>query len=261
MEKESSNDARGGGAVPALRRAVQILDLLSGSGDKLTAADIARHLGLPKSTAHGLIGAMVEMRLLARSADGIYRLGPRPMRWAGSFLSQTDVVSAFQTFFEDNPDWSSYTVTLTVRDEAEVVYIACRNSDKPLGHTFVIGTHLPAPFTATGKVLLSELPESEIDTLFSDGLPQGMTPHSVRDLPALKQELTETRKRGFSIDDGQIREGMVCIGAPIRDFSGKTVAGIAISMLRSEVTPEDVLKLGRKMQMTATALSRSLGAA
>lgn len=260
MEKDNNAETRGGGAVPALRRAVQILDLLAIANQRLTATDIARHLGLPKSTAHGLIGAMVELRLLGRGADGSYRLGPHPMRWAGGFLSQTSVVSAFQEFFEHAPEWSSYTVTLTVLEEADVVYIGCRNSDKPLGHTFVLGTHLPAAFTATGKMLLSELPDGEIDTLFSDGLPPGLTPRSVRELPALKAELADIRARGFSIDDGQIREGMICLGAPIRDFTGKMVAGIAISVLRDEVTSETVPQLGRKMQLAAAALSRRLGA-
>ncbi|WP_091882081.1 IclR family transcriptional regulator C-terminal domain-containing protein [Phyllobacterium sp. OV277] len=37
-----------------------------------------------------------------------------------------------------------------------------------------------------------------------------------------------SRLRGYSIDDGQIREGMICIGAPIRDFTDNPVAKLLI---------------------------------
>lgn len=139
--------------VPALRRAVRILDLVSGSPRNLTAAELTRVLDLPKSTAHGLLAVMTELDLLARSADGTLRIGAHSLRWANGFLSQLDIVSAFNDHLAQRHDLDPYTVTLTVREGGEVVYIGCRNSAQPLGHTFRIGMRLPAPFTATGKIL------------------------------------------------------------------------------------------------------------
>lgn len=254
-----SNDG-GAASVPALRRAVDILDLVAGSKKRLNAAEITKTLGLPKSTAHGLLAAMVDLNLLIRNGDGIFHPGSHPMRWANSFLSELDVVSVFQEHFADNPDLARYTVTLTVREGDEVVYVGCRNSDQPLGFTFRIGMRLPAPFTATGKMLLSSLSENEVRAMFAGGFPRPLTARSVTEIPALLDELDATRQRGFSIDDGQIREGMICIGAALRDYSGKAVAGIAVSLMRSEASAEAVLELGEKMHAAADALSRRLGA-
>jgi DNA-binding IclR family transcriptional regulator len=244
--------------VPALRRATRILDLLAEPGQNLTAAEITRILGLPKSTAHGLLAVMDELDLVAKSADGTLRVGPHPLRWANSFLAQLDIVSTFHEYLAQRRELDPYTVTLTVREGREVVYIGCRNSAQPLGHTFRIGMRLPAPFTATGKMLLSDLTTDELKGLF-DSFPKPLTSRSVSTMYQLEQELAATRARGFSIDDGQIREGMICIGAVIRDHSGTAAAGIAVSLIRSEAGDEKVGLLGEELRQTAKALSEKLG--
>ncbi|WP_333629752.1 IclR family transcriptional regulator [Agrobacterium cavarae] len=252
-------DSSSAQTVPALRRAVGILDILA-SGKNLTAAEIARALGLPKSTAHGLLAVMSELDLVARSPDGTLKIGPHPLRWANAFLSQLDVVTTFQEVLARDRKLDPYTVTLTVREGAEVVYVGCRNSDQPLGQTFRIGMRLAAPFTATGKILLSDLKREELDHLLAD-FPKPLTQRSVRTVEELEKELELTRERGFSIDDGQIREGMICIGAALRDHSGSAVAGIAISMLRSEASDDRISELGAQLQVIAKGMSEGLGGA
>ncbi len=158
MTEPSSAPQKQGDSVPALRRAVLILDLIAKADRPLLAADIARLLDLPKSTAHGLLSVMLELDLLVRNPDGAFHMGPHPMRWADGFLSKMDILAVFKDYFAKDTALSRYTITLTVLDREEVVYIGCRHSDQPLGYMFRIGMRLPAPFTATGKMLLSELP-------------------------------------------------------------------------------------------------------
>ena len=85
--------------VPALRRAVNILDLVAASGGVMSATDITRTLSLPKSTVHGQLHALTDLGLLVKAADGTYRLGPHLMRWAEGFLSQMDIISLFRDYF------------------------------------------------------------------------------------------------------------------------------------------------------------------
>lgn len=250
------------GHAPALRRAVRVLDYIAAAPRRPTAADITRALDLPKSSAHGLLGAMADLRLVARAEDGGFRLGPHVMRWANSFLAELDLVSVFQDYFAENPDLARHTVTLSVRDGAEVVYLGCRNAAQPLGVTFRIGMRLPAAFTATGKALLAELDDAELDALLRrEGFPAPLTPCSAPSLEVLRGELAQVRQRGFSIDDGQVREGMICLGAVLRDHAGAASAAIALSLTRSEATEAEIASLGAQLRDAAAALSRRLGGA
>ncbi len=255
------SDDTEGSSAPALRRAVRMLDYVLTAAKRPNAAELTRALDMPKSSAHGLMSAMLELQLLARAEDGTFRLGPHLMRWANGFLSQLDIVSTFQEHFAQTPELAHYTVTLTVRDGTEVVYLSCRNSDQPLGVTFRIGMRLPAVFTATGKALLAELDDGALNDLLGKGFPAPLTARSVRDLPSLRRELAQFRERGFSTDDGQVRDGMICLGAVLRDHGDIAPAGIAISLTRSEATPERIERLGGKLRRAAEALSQRLGAA
>jgi IclR family transcriptional regulator, blcABC operon repressor len=248
-------------SVPALRRTVLILDLLSSAEKPLLASEITRSLGLPKSTVHGLLNVMMELNLLARNSDGAFRLGPHPMRWTNAFLAKMDIVSVFNAYFAKDTILKRYTMTLTVLDRDDVVYIGCRNSDQPLGQTFRIGMRLPAPFTATGQMFLSEMPDTELQRLFSSDFPAPMTSKSTQNLEQLREELVTTRERGFSVDNGQVCEGMICIGSAVRDHSGKMVAGIATSLMRSEASDDVLSKMGHEIRIASNALSRQLGAA
>ncbi|MGU3496705.1 IclR family transcriptional regulator [Xanthobacteraceae bacterium A53D] len=249
-----------GESVPALRRAVRILDLVGEAASRPNAAEIARALGLPKSTAHGLIACMVELELLARGSDGTFRPGPHVMRWAGGFLGQVDLVSAFRDALAEAPGLDAHTVTLSVLEGAEVVYLACRNSAAPLGITFRIGMRLPAAFTATGKAILATQDAWQVAARLAGDWPALLTARSTPTLPALAQELTEGRARGFSIDDGQVREGMVCLGAAIRDHTGQAAAGIAISLTQQEAGKAQVSALAESLMRIATAISARMGA-
>lgn len=254
-------EPRTASAVPALRRAVEVLDLLGHTSEPLAAADIARELGLPKSSAHGLIATMLELELVVRGADGRFRLGPRLMRWASGFLGQTNLVAEFQRVLARETDIDAHTVTLTVLDGREVVYVACRDSGDPLGLTFRIGMRLPAPYTATGKALLAAMPPGDLDRLFADpkSWPSPLTARGVGSLDQLRHELDVVRGRGYSLDDGEVREGMICLGASIRDHSGQAVAGIAVSLIRSQSSAALLETLGGRVRAAADAIARRLG--
>ncbi|TCT28178.1 IclR family transcriptional regulator [Martelella mediterranea] len=246
-------------SVPALRRTVLILDLIANVDAPMSAAEITRSLKLPKSTVHGLLTVMMELALIVRNSDGTYRIGPHTMRWANGFLSKMDIVSIFNEYFAQDTAFRHYTMTLTVLDHRDVVYIGCRNSDQPLGQTFRIGMRLPAPFTATGKILLSEMSEARLRHLFDSEFPAAMTSRSAKNLEQLMVELAATRERGFSIDDGQVSEGMICIGSAVRDHTGQIIAGIATSLMRTEASIEVVSDMGKTIGIAANNLSQQLG--
>lgn len=257
---QAHDEIRSGGAhVPALRRAVAILDHIAASAEAPTLSGLARALELPKSTAHGLVQAMEELGLLARGADGTLRTGPHPLRWAGDFLARTDLVSVFRCSVAESRRFEQFTVTMTVLDGREVVYIACSDANRPLDVAFRIGMRLPAPFTATGKALLAARPDRDVDALFAREFPAPLTRYSVASLAGLLRELDETRQRGFSVDDGQIREGLFCLGATVGDHTGQAVAALALSLTRSEATPDMIAMLGRTLMDAAADVSRRLG--
>ncbi len=247
--------------APAVVKASRVLDVLSQSSAPVSLAELARTLDMPKSSLHTICGTLAHLRLLTRLDGGQMTLGPHVMSWANAFLARSDITREFFAAWDEVSVLPQETITLSVLDGASVIYIACRNGDRPLGVTFRIGMRLPAPYAATGKAMLSTLPEDEIRKALSDSWPEPLTAAATPSLSALLEEIKEIRQRGYSIDDGEVREGMHCFGAPVFDSTGtRAVAGVAVSMLAHEINAATQEKAGKAIRALANRLSERLGA-
>lgn len=246
---------------PAVVRAVQVLDAIATSSDPLTLADLTRLTGAPKSSLHGMCDTLVQLQLVKRLPSGAMALGPHVMTWANAFLAQTQITEEFRALWDQADAFHDATVTLSMLEGDAVVYLACQNGDRPLGVTFRIGMRLPAPYTATGKAMLSTMPAADVQRLFADGLPPPLTRASVASVTALADELQQVRAVGYSVDNGQMREGMTCFGAPVFDAQSARAAGaIAVSYLTSEIDTATGERIGQQVRALADRLSARLGA-
>lgn len=249
---------------PAVGRAVRILDLVARSARPLTSAELARDTGLPKSSLHGLCETLIQLRLLQRTGNGALAMGPHVMTWANAFLAHTNILQEFYVAWQESQLFTMETITLSVLDGRDVVYIACQNGTRPLDVTFRNGMRMPAPYTATGKAMLSTLPDHEVCTLLEAApWPQPLTRRSVPSLDALLAELAQCRQHGYSIDDAQVRDGMHCFGAAVFDASNqqRAVAGLAVSFLKVDLDrPDKIDQIGRDIRALADRLSARMGA-
>ncbi len=247
--------------VPALERGVRILDFAARSKTYPTLTEIARHLGIAKSSAHTLCNTLVTLELLIRRPDQSYQLGPHVMRWSNAFTEQSDVAAEFASIWDKETELPGATITLTVLEGAEVVYIAARNS--AVSHSLIefrAGMRLPAAFTATGKAFLSHMTDFEVRRLYPGGLPAPRTPKSVRTPDALIAELREFRRAGWSVDNQQVAEGIVCFGAAVLDSRNRPIAGVAVSLPVDDVTEARREQIIANVRRIAGRLSHRMGA-
>lgn len=221
-------------AVPALDKTFQILDLITDSTQPLTAAHIAKELELPRSSTHNILQSLLTKHVIYKDIDNRFYLGSYLMYWAGKYEQQQGVIQLFKDLIVQYPILLQHTVTLSKLDLGEVVFLACHEAPAPLGFTFRAGVRVPAVFSATGKAMLSTLPLQTIESLYDGIFPKSLTPSGVTNFATLASELTAIHQSRISLDDGQLREGMYCLGTYIRNASGHAVAGMAVSFLQAE---------------------------
>lgn len=223
--------------VPSVLKAARLLDQVAASRDALALGEISARLGLPKSSTLALCTSLTVSGLLKRYEDGTYHLGTRVVDLAHAYLVRTDVAKEFEQALDALKAFEEEAAVLAVRDGADVVYIACRNGNLPVGVSYRIGMRLPASCTATGKALISTLSDSEVRQLYrGKRLPQ-LTANSCASVGALLGELREVRRLGFATDQEETRDGMCCIGVPIGEpLDGPAIAAVAVSMLKGSDT-------------------------
>jgi len=248
--------------APAVTRAGAILDVLAESaGQTPGPSELARRLGLPKSSIANICNALAEIGLVRRIGTG-FALGRKLAELGGAYLASVDTVEEFYEACRLLPTGSEETIQLAVLDNLEVTYLARHDGRQPVRLTSQIGRRLPATVTATGKAALASLDRAELDRRLAGvvELPT-LTPHSLGSVDALLGDLAVVRRRGYSMDDEETVEGVVCYGVMIpgrRPGEGPYAA--SITLLKVRATDERVPLLIKDLYHLAERLSDPLHA-
>ncbi|MBY2973079.1 IclR family transcriptional regulator [Rhizobium leguminosarum] len=246
--------------VPAVERAVEVLDIVAVSKRFLTVSELAREADLPKSTVHSLCLTMVQLGMLIRRPDQTFQLGPHLLRWSNAFDRQTDVATEFALLCDDMPILTEAAATLSVPEDIDMVFIASRQA--AAGHRFQArpGMRVPAPFVAAGKAILSRWSDFEIRRRFADGLPKPLTENSVRSVDQLFEEIRLVRKTGFAEEVGQCIDGVTNLSAPILNALNRPLAAVMLSLPTELADAELLTEVSQTVLTLANRLSHRMGA-
>jgi DNA-binding IclR family transcriptional regulator len=248
--------------APAVTRAGAILDLLAeNAGEAAGPSELARRLGLPKSSIANICNALADIGLVRRIGTG-FALGRKLAELGGAYLASVDQVQEFYEATQLLPAGSEETVQLAILDGLEMTYLARHDGRQPVRLTSQIGRRLPATVTATGKAALASLAESDLEARLA-GLVElpTLTPNSIASVDALRADLAIVRERGYSMDDEETVEGVVCFGVMIpgrRPGEGPYAA--SITLLKARATDERVPLLIDDLHRLADRLSDPLRA-
>jgi len=252
-----------GQTVPSVARAVRILNALADGPANASLATLSRRLQLPRSSTLALCNTLVETELLARNADGTYRLGSHVLELSRSFLGQTDLHSEFERAVAELHVLPEQTVACTVLRARDVVYIGRRSGTYPLGVSYEIGMRLPAHCTASGLALLAAMRDADVAALYHDADEDGLvtlTARSIASVGELLERLAEIREHGYAVDDEETAVGTLSIGAAVRDRSGDPVGAVAASMAKAAIRDREIPGVAADVTRLATRISAALGA-
>jgi DNA-binding IclR family transcriptional regulator len=231
--------------APAVTRAATILGVLADlRGEPAGPSELARRLGLPKSSIANICAALADVGLLRRVGTG-FALGRRLAELGGAYLAGIDQVQEFHEASKVLPAGSEETVQLAVLDGLEMTYLARHDGRQPVRLSSGVGRRLPATCTATGKAALASLDDAELERRLAGvtALPV-LTRNSHRTVDELRADLREVRRRGYAIDDEETVEGVVCYGIAIpgrRPGEGPYAASITLLKVRATDEREQFL--------------------
>ena len=201
--------------APAVTRAAALLDELAAADEPLGLSDIARRIGIAKSSAANLCAALEESSLIRR-VDTRYTLGHKLVELAGSYLRKVDLLSEFHNLARQLPAAASETMLLGLLDGTDVLYLARHDGTQPIRLASDVGRRMPAVCTGLGKAMLSTLTDDEVARRIS-ALPAFpvLTANGAQNLTELLEDLARTRHRGYAIDDEENTAGVCCLAFPL----------------------------------------------
>lgn len=231
-----NSEARGNATpAPAVTRAAAVLDALAESAaGRLTLSDLARELGIPKSSTSNLLQALEDAGLITRLGSD-YALGVKLVELGAAYLSRRDEVREFYRFCEEAPLLKGETVRIAMLDGDKVIYLARYEGHPAVRLTSNIGDKMPVSLCAVGKALVARLHDHDLEQLYPDTAPLPvLTPKSLRTGAELKAEIADIRRRGYALEDEESTLGVVSLGVavPTRGAHGPSL-GVSVTALKA----------------------------
>lgn len=249
----------------SLERGLAILCCFGPDRPVLGISQIAKELGMSRSTTHRYVITLAALGYLEQGAGRKYRLGLRVTRLGLSAMSATSLREHAHADLEDLCRRTGFSVSLAALDGPEIVLVdrlrGGRRGLHPADPGVGKGSRMPAYCTAAGKLLLANLPEPALRELIGEiDFRRGYGPNAISSKGALRTELEQIRDSGLVVDDEEFAEGLYAIAAPLRSDNGETVAAIALTASARTIALGDLIDaLGPHLVSTADRISARLG--
>lgn len=250
-------------AAPMVERAFRLLELLSASEEGLTLSDLARALGMSKSSVHGLLKTLESNRAIEQTEERRYILGPRIFDLAQAYGQRPGLrrfalpamrrlaASIGQAVFLGRLEQDRIRVLECVEDESErpALSISARR-----------GARIPLMAGAIARVVLASWPVAQREVFLQVTPLPNFTEHSISDPMQLLAAAEETARTGIGYDYGEYLTGVNAVAVPISGPGGALVALLWIAGFASHFGAEAMRDAGQQLRSEAEAISRALGA-
>lgn len=260
MVAVTESAARSTSSLSSVRNAARVLKEFGHDSPEIGVTEIARRLGIGKSTAHRLLNTLAEERLLEQNpANGAYRLGLAIYQLGATVTVQAEIHAAAGPVLEHLSSATRETTMVVVLDGAEVVCVDRRESPQSLRLGMKVGSREDAHVTSAGKLLMAFLPDEQRERLLTSRPLRRATQFTLTDPAVLRTQLDEVASRGWADNINESEVGVSGIAAPIRNVHGAVIAAISVLGPSQRMTPQVVRRLARPTMEAGVAISRRLG--
>ena len=245
--------------VGVLTKALKIIETLRNSQGGLALKDIARQTGVNKSTAYRFLSHLEREGYLSRDQDGTYTIGLKLIQMTPGSHREGDLRDAARPVLRELLAATGESVNLAVRDNSDVLYLEVLESPHAFRLVSTIGSRRPIHSTALGKSLAAFLPADQSKSILQAIQFQPLTSHTITNLAEFMQELEVVRAQMYSLDNEENLLGARCVGAPVLNQNGESVAAVSVSGPISRITHEKVNIFAAAVKDAAEKIATRLG--
>ena len=211
--------------VTALARGISVIRAFGPDASRMTLADIAKRVGLPRATVRRSLITLETLGYV--ESDGRnFTLTPKVLALGHSYLSSSPFTRTAQPLLERFAATIHESSWVAILDDNEAVLVAGARTNRLLSPGLTDGSRLPAAWSALGRVLLAGLPDDQLDAFLRRLKMRTYTSRSLTDLGAIRRAILDVRTNGYTICDGEVEIGLCSIAVPVVNGEGKTVAAM-----------------------------------
>lgn len=227
--------------VQSFARGLSVIRAFGPTAREMTLTEVAERTGLTRAGARRILLTLQHLGYVAANERKFY-LTPRILDLGYSYLSSMKLWDFAEPAMEDLVDKVHESCSVSVLDGTEIVYILRVPTRKIMTINLSIGSRLPAFCTSMGRVLLGDMDEAALASILNQSELKSYTKCTVTNPTRLKKIITDDHKKGWSLINQELEEGLCSIAVPLIDFSGRTIAAMNIGGNVTRTSESDLIK-------------------
>ncbi|XRD70770.1 IclR family transcriptional regulator [Microbacterium esteraromaticum] len=217
--------------MPAADQTLRVLRHLARRPAPVAASSLARDLGIPRSTIYHLLATLETHGFVVHlPQERRWGLGTSAFELAGGYARQEPLARLGRPVIAALADQVGESAHLAVMSGRDVLYIVEERAARRPALVTDVGVRLPAHLTATGRAMLSMLPQSQVRALYPDAAAfTDRTGHGPARPSELREVLREARTTGIASEDGEVTPEFRSVAVVVRDHAGWPAAAVAVT--------------------------------
>ncbi len=248
--------------VPAVHRAIQVIEMLASSHEPISLAEVSKRLGVPKSSMFRILLTLEERSIVVQDHDRkVFALGMKLLDWGNAALEKIDLKTIAHPHLLRLAHETKESFYLAILDDTEVIIIDRADSPEIWKMVARLGQRSPAHCTASGQVLIADLSQSALTRILDRVGLRKFTPKTITSVTRLKKRLSDVRTLGYAVADREYKPDLFAAAVPIYDHRGKAVAALmtALPTERAEKNKALVNDIIAILKREAGIVSREIG--
>ncbi len=255
----SVSDTNGANSVQSVERALDLLEFLAQSPNKVGISELSVATGQPVATVHRLLMTLVAREYVARdSRSRRYTLGSAAHALVNIEHQIMNWGEVAASFLRELVEISGETANIGLLERDRAVYVAQVPSKRMVRMFTELGNRVPLHCTGCGKVLLAYQSANVANTIINQTGLRNYTGKTITDPDQLRQELETIRQQGYAVDNGEQEDGVCCIAVPVYTPKGNVAAAMSISGPTSRLDNSRTPELSPHLIRVSKALSDKL---
>ncbi|MDA8053585.1 MAG: IclR family transcriptional regulator [Deltaproteobacteria bacterium] len=229
---------KAGYIIKTVLNSLELLEAFKGEKPELGVSELSKILKLHKNKIFRLLATLEYMGYIEQDTfTENYRLGLKSLELGQSFIHHLRLLSIAKPVLKELVGKIKESAYVGFIREKNVIYLDIVEADQVLKVASRVGNMLPVYATAIGKSQIAFESKDSIEKLLPDKL-KAFTKNTITDKENLFKELEKIKRQGYAIDNEELDEGIICVGAPLRDYTTHIIGGISVSAPVIRTTPE-----------------------
>ena|SRR5579885_2326693 len=261
-ERRAAGAGRAGATtIQSVARALDILEAIADAGGGARLGEVSGRVGLNASTSHHLLSTLAQRGYVTQDPESRrFYLGPKVVRLGSAFQQSVELVRVATPWLRELNARSGELVHMGIVGAfGQLVRVAKIEGRQPVRVGGELWEAHDMHCTALGKAILAYLSQEEVRRLVPRQSLVRFTERTLTGLAGLRDDLGVVRRRGYAVDEQERYDGVCCVGAPIRDQTGRVIAAASLSMPATRFTPAREAEVAALVKSTCSSISAALG--